>query len=60
MSREERRALKDKVALEKDRLMKRSGMAAKLYRENAPKDSMGLTCPDSNAAGYLAGDSPRC
>ena len=54
MSREERRALKDKVALEKDRLMKRSGMAAKLYRENAPKDSMGLTCPDANAAGFLA------
>eukprot|EP00619_Florenciella_sp_RCC1007_P015042 CAMPEP_0205907354 /NCGR_PEP_ID=MMETSP1325-20131115/2496_1 /ASSEMBLY_ACC=CAM_ASM_000708 /TAXON_ID=236786 /ORGANISM="Florenciella sp., Strain RCC1007" /LENGTH=217 /DNA_ID=CAMNT_0053273445 /DNA_START=75 /DNA_END=728 /DNA_ORIENTATION=- len=54
MSRDERRALKDKVALEKDRLMKRSGLAAKQYRENAPKDSMGLTCPDSNAAGFLA------
>ena len=38
MTRHERRALKDKVALEKDRLMKRSGMSAKLYRENAPKD----------------------
>ena len=41
MTRHERRALKDKVALEKDRLMKRSGLSAKLYRENAPQDSMG-------------------
>lgn len=54
MTRHERRALRDKVALEKDRLMKRSGQAAKVYRENAPKDSMGLTCPESNAAGFLA------
>jgi len=54
MTRYERRALRDKVALEKDRLMKRSGLAAKQYRENAPKDSMGLTCPESNAAGFLA------
>jgi len=54
MTRHERRALKDKVALEKDRLMKRSGMSAKLYRQNAPKDSMGLTCPEPIAAGFLA------
>merc|ERR1719198_95442 len=54
MTREERRALRDKVALEKDRLMKRSGIAAKQYRENAPKDSMGLTCPEPHAAGFLA------
>ena len=54
MTRHERRALKDKVALEKDRLMKRSGLSAKLYRENAPQDSMGLTCPEPQAAGFLA------
>ena len=54
MTRDERRALKDKVALEKDRLMKRSGMAARMYRENAPGPD-GLTCMESTAAGYLAG-----
>lgn len=53
MTRDERRALKDKVALEKDRLMKRSGLAARMYRENAPGPD-GLTCMESNAAGYLA------
>jgi len=52
-SRAERRATKDKVALEKDRLMKRTGLSAKMYRENAPPDSMGLTCPEPTAAGFL-------
>lgn len=53
MTREERRATKDKVALEKGRLMKRSGPAARMYRENCPGPN-GMTCPDANAAGYLA------
>ena len=53
-ARPERLALKDKVALEKDRLMKRSGRDAKMYRENAPDTSMGLTVPKANAAGFLA------
>mmetsp|Transcript_6402 Transcript_6402/g.7789 ORF Transcript_6402/g.7789 Transcript_6402/m.7789 type:complete len:214 (-) Transcript_6402:146-787(-) len=53
MTREERRQTKDKVALEKGRLMKRSGQQARMYRENAPGPE-GLTCPLTNAAGYLA------
>ena len=55
MSRSERLALKDKVALEKDRLWKRTGWQARLYRENAPRHgSMGLTAMEPNAAGFLA------
>ena len=51
--RQERRAQKDKVALEKERLMKRTGFAAKLYRENAPRTAMGLIEPSADAAGSL-------
>mmetsp|Transcript_26373 Transcript_26373/g.76892 ORF Transcript_26373/g.76892 Transcript_26373/m.76892 type:complete len:209 (-) Transcript_26373:242-868(-) len=54
LTRGERLATKDKVALEKDRLMKRTGLSARMYRENAPMNSMGLTCPEPTAAGYLA------
>ncbi len=54
MTREERLATKDKVALEKGRLMQRSGPAARMYRANAPGPD-GLTCPEPIAAGYLAG-----
>ena len=54
MTRHERRAQKDKVALEKERLMKRTGLSAKQYRENAPKTAMGLVVPDQNAAGFLS------
>jgi hypothetical protein len=53
MTREERRQTKDKLSLEKGRLMKRSGPQARIYRENAPGPE-GLTCPLQNAAGYLA------
>lgn len=54
LTRDERRALKDKVALEKDRLMKRTGPQGKMYRANAPKTSMGLTVPEPDSAGYLS------
>jgi len=54
MTRQERRAQKDKVALEKERLMKRTGLSAKQYRENAPKTAMGLIVPEQNAAGFLS------
>ena len=46
MTREERRALKDKVALEKDRLMKRTGHQAKMYRENCPQVRMRVAVGD--------------
>ena len=58
MTRSERRAQRDKVALEKDRLMKRTGLAAKMYRENAPDTSDGLVVPRPDAAGFMA-DSDR-
>lgn len=54
LTREERKAQKDKVALEKDRLMKRTGLEARIYRENAPKTQMGLIVPETNAAGFLS------
>ena len=54
LSRAERRALKDKAALEKARLLKRTGLAAKHYRENAPTTAMGLLVPDQSAAGFLS------
>ena len=57
-TRQERAALRDKVAFEKDRLMKRTGLAAKMYRENAPETSDGLVVPRPDAAGFMA-DSDR-
>lgn len=54
LTRAERLALKDKVALEKERLWKRNGLAAKMYRENAPKTSNGLITPEADAAGFLS------
>ena len=53
-TRKERAALGDKVALEHDRLMKRTGLAAKIYRENAPETSDGLVVPLSTAVGFMA------
>ncbi|KAJ1446390.1 hypothetical protein M885DRAFT_546770 [Pelagophyceae sp. CCMP2097] len=54
LSRAERRSQHDKVALEKDRLMKRTGYEAKMYRENAPTSAMGLLVPETDAAGFLS------
>ncbi|KAJ8598349.1 hypothetical protein CTAYLR_003001 [Chrysophaeum taylorii] len=42
------------VALEKDRLRKRTGLEGKMYRENAPLTSQGLIVPEPNAAGFLS------
>ena len=54
MTRAERRSQRDKVALEKDRLMKRTGLAARMHRENAPRTSDGLVVPEANAAGFCS------
>ena len=54
MTRSQRRSQRDKVALEKDRLMKRTGLAARMHRENAPRTSDGLVVPEANAAGFCS------
>ncbi|CAM9710917.1 unnamed protein product [Discosporangium mesarthrocarpum] len=54
MTRPERRALKDKVALERSRLMQRAGYAAKIYRDNVPPEGVSLTELTSEAAGFIA------
>lgn len=54
MTREERRAMKDKGALEKERLMKRTGPEARMYRANAPTTPLGLLVPEPSAAGFLS------
>ncbi|CAN0137362.1 unnamed protein product [Ascophyllum nodosum] len=51
-------ALKDKVALEKSRLMQRTGHAAKMYRENVPPEGVSLTGCTPEAAGFIT-DSDR-
>ncbi|CBJ25482.1 conserved unknown protein [Ectocarpus siliculosus] len=54
MTRPERRALKDKVALEKGRLMQRAGQAAKMNRDNLPPEGVSLTECTPDAAGFIA------
>ncbi|CAM9790357.1 unnamed protein product [Choristocarpus tenellus] len=54
MTRPERRTLKDKVALERSRLMQRAGQAAKMYRDNMPPEGVSLTELTSGAAGFIA------
>lgn len=53
-TREERRALNDKVALEKNRIKQRVGHEARMQRENAPDSSAGLTSCIDGGAGYMA------
>jgi hypothetical protein len=53
-TRNERYALKDKVALEKSRLNQRSGWQARLHQMNAPEHTSGLTSCRENDAGYLS------
>ena len=55
MTRLERAALKDKVALEKSRLRNRAGNAARMYRENLPPEGVSLTEMTPEAAGFLSG-----
>ena len=46
--------MKDKVALEKNRLAQRSGWEARLHRMNAPETSALLTSCTQGAAGYIS------
>uniref|UniRef100_A0A7S2XXX1 Uncharacterized protein n=1 Tax=Fibrocapsa japonica TaxID=94617 RepID=A0A7S2XXX1_9STRA len=54
LTRAERGAQKDKVALEKARLMNRAGHQAKIYRENAPVEGVGLLGLPPDAAGFIS------
>ncbi len=57
-TRSERMALLDKATREKQLLIKRPGLAAKMYRENVPETHAGLTSLQPGAAGYMS-DSDR-
>jgi hypothetical protein len=52
--RAERRALKDKVALEKSRIDQRVGFHARMHKMNAPETSSMLTSLKPGAAGYIS------
>lgn len=54
MTRSERLATKDKVALEKQRLFNRAGRKAREYRDNLPPEGISLTEGHPGAAGYIA------
>lgn len=53
-TREERRNLTDKVALEKSRLNQRVGYAARIHQANAPMHTSELTSCVTGGAGYLS------
>lgn len=53
-SRQDRKACKDKVLIEKSRIDQRVGWEAQMQRLNAPADSSGLTSCPENAAGYIS------
>ena len=53
-TRHERRGLKDKVALEKNRISQRVGFEARMHQQNAPETSALLTSCKSDAVGYLS------
>lgn len=53
-TRDERRSLKDKEALEKSRIIQRVGLEAREYRRHAPTSSAALTTCTKDAAGYLS------
>eukprot|EP00968_Pinguiococcus_pyrenoidosus_P026215 scaffold7063_cov351-Pinguiococcus_pyrenoidosus.AAC.5 len=54
LTRAERRAQTDKVALEKGRLLARTGASARMYKQNLPDWEMGLTAAKPGAAGWLS------
>ncbi|CAM9684014.1 unnamed protein product [Chrysoparadoxa australica] len=54
LTRSEKRASKDKVALERQRLFNRAGNAARQYRDNMPPEGVSLTEAQPGAAGYIA------
>lgn len=47
-------ALKDKVALERNRINNRHGWQARMHQQNAPETSALLTSCPTGAAGYLS------
>jgi len=53
-SRTERKGMKDKVALERSRLMERSGWQARMHQKNAPETTAGLTSCRPGDEGYLS------
>ena len=53
-TRSERRGMKDKVALERSRLMQRSGWEARMHQKNAPETTAGLTSCRPGDEGYLS------
>jgi hypothetical protein len=53
-TRAERRGMKDKVALERSRLMERSGWQARMHQKNAPETTAGLTSCRPGDEGYLS------
>ena len=53
-TRQERRNLKDKVALEKSRINSRVGFAARMHQANAPATSAMLTQFEKGGAGYIS------
>ena len=52
--RKERIGMKDKVALERSRLMERSGWQARMHQKNAPETTAGLTSCRPGDEGYLS------
>ena len=53
-TRGERKGMKDKVALERSRLMERSGWQARMHQKNAPETTAGLTSCRPGDEGYLS------
>lgn len=53
-TRGERRGMRDKVALERSRLMERSGWQARMHQKNAPETTAGLTSCRAGDEGYLS------
>jgi hypothetical protein len=53
-TRQERRGSKDKVALERSRLMARAGWEARMHQKNAPETTAGLTSCRPGDEGYMS------
>ena len=53
-TRYERKGLKDKVAIEKNRISQRVGHAARMQNANMPATSAGLTSLEPNGASYIS------
>ena len=53
-TRSERRGMKDKVALERSRIMQRAGWEARMHQKNAPETTAGLTMCRPGDEGYMS------